>query len=384
MSKKLAIISTHPIQYYAPVFRLLAERIPLKVFYTAGADDRADKGFGKKIKWDIPLLEGYDYEFLTNVAIDKGTHHFRGIVNTDALSAIKTYQPDALLIYGWSNHSHLRILRYFKGKIPIYFRGDSTLLDQKKDIRNILRSVFLTWVYKHIDFAFYTGKANKKYYLKYGLGENKLFFAPHSIDNERFSADRKQEALEFRKRLNVSTDEILILYAGKLEPKKNPFLLLEAFIQANQPHVHLLYVGNGILENELKDKVKLVSGKTAELIHFIDFQNQSMMPVVYQSADLFCLPSKGPGETWGLAVNEAMAAGKAVLVSDKAGCSEDLVDPSVGEIFISEDLIDLKQKLIDLTNSKTRLTELGKNAFHKIQDWSFANQVDAIVKYVNR
>jgi hypothetical protein len=71
--RKLAIICTHPIQYYAPVFRALAmsDRIHLRVFYTysqAASDGLFDPGFGAEVKWDVPLLEGYAYQFVRNVA----------------------------------------------------------------------------------------------------------------------------------------------------------------------------------------------------------------------------------------------------------------------------------------------------------------------------
>ncbi|MNT42804.1 UDP-D-galactose:(glucosyl)lipopolysaccharide-1,6-D-galactosyltransferase [compost metagenome] len=107
------------------------------------------------------------------------------------------------------------------------------------------------------------------------------------------------------------------------------------------------------------------------------------MPVVYQACDLFCLPSQGPGETWGLAVNEAMAAGKAVLVSDKVGCAADLVKPMInGAIFKSGDLADLKQKLKTLTENKTKLAQMGLASHQIIQDWSFEKQVKAIVNSI--
>lgn len=385
MHKKLAIVTTHPIQYYAPIFRLLGNKLTVKVFYTAGADfgNRLDKGFRKKISWDIPLLDGYEYQFLTNIAPDPGTHHFNGIVNTDAISALTNYQPDALLIFGWANHSHLKILRHFKGKVPIFFRGDSTLLDVKKGLKNISRFLFLSWVYRHVDVAFYPGQANKRYCLKFGIKEKNLVFAPHAIDNKRFGEDRDDEVLSFRSVLKLANTDILILFAGKLEPKKNPLLLFNAFAQLDLPNTYLLFVGNGVLETELKEmKQQIYTTNLASRIHLMDFQNQSMMPVVYQSADLFCLPSKGPGETWGLAVNEAMAAGKAILVSDKVGCAEDLVTTDCGMVFHSEAIEDLKQKLLALTTSRDKLVKMGKNSKKKIQNWSFEEQVKSIVEHV--
>src|SRR3954454_1006990 len=101
---RLAIITTHPIQYYAPVFKMLAQQTNLlvKVFYTWGKDSisKFDPDFGKQIEWDIPLLAGYDYQFLENTATDPGTHHFRGIINPTANERIKKFNPDGLLIYG--------------------------------------------------------------------------------------------------------------------------------------------------------------------------------------------------------------------------------------------------------------------------------------------
>jgi glycosyltransferase involved in cell wall biosynthesis len=114
-------------------------------------------------------------------------------------------------------------------------------------------------------------------------------------------------------------------------------------------------------------------------IHFMDFQNQSSMPVIYQVCDLFCLPSKGPGETWGLAVNEAMACGKAVLVSDKVGCAIDLVKENQnGAIFKNENADDLISCLKTLTQSKSLLNEYGKRAEQIIQNWNFLKIAEAI------
>ena len=382
MTKKLAIIGTHPIQYYAPVFQLLAEKTEVKVFYTAGDAflSKYDHGFKQKIEWDIPLLSGYNYEFLENIAKDKGSHHFRGINNPHAIEKIKAYEPDAILIYGWAYTSHLKIIRYFKGKVPVYFRGDSTLLNQKKNFKNLLKTIFLNWVYKHIDAAFYVGKANKSYFKKYGLKENQLIFAPHAVDNQRFGENRPLEASALRAKFSIKEDEILIIFAGKLEPVKNPMLLLSAFEKLGSSNVKLLFVGNGVLEQELKD-TSLELGIT-DKVHFLDFQNQTQMPVVYQACDLFCLPSNS--ETWGLAINEAMASEKPILASNKVGCAIDLVGPKNGAIFLNGDLKDLTQKLIALTNDKEALKEMGKNSLKSIQHWSFKEQVNTIATYVNR
>jgi len=375
--KKLAIVTTHPIQYYAPLFQLLHERqrIHIKIFYSWGSDalNKIDPGFQKNIDWDIPLLSGYPYEWLENTAAFAGSHHFKGIINPYFPERIDDFQPDAIMVFGWAYHSHLKIICHYQNKIPIYFRGDSTLLDQQTFIKSFAKKIFLTWLYNHINQAFYVGSNNKMYFKHYGLAEGQLTFAPHAIDNERFSADRRGEALALRAQLGIDAQDIVILFAGKMEEKKAPDLLLEAFISMATPQLNLLFVGNGELEVLLRHKSKDYNN-----IHFLDFQNQSVMPVIYQLADLFCLPSRGPGESWGLAVNEAMACGKPVVVSDKCGCAVDLVTASNGAIFRSGNLKSLTAALLKVLAKPADLVKRGKASAAIIKSWNFAHIADAI------
>ncbi|RYG54371.1 MAG: glycosyltransferase [Chitinophagaceae bacterium] len=384
--KRLAVVTTHPIQYYAPVFQHLAKQdLTLRVFYTWGKESvqKYDPDFHRVIEWDVPLLEGYDFVFLRNTSTRPGTHHFKGIINPSAVQAIEQFRPDAILVYGWSWHSHLKILRHFSGKLPVWFRGDSTLLDPQPHLKKLIRKVLLTWVYRHIDLAFYVGSHNKRYFSAFGLKEKQLFFSPHSIDNVRFANSMPAKAKDYRNKWGLSDSSILILFAGKLEPKKDPMALLQAFEELENPHVFLVFVGNGILENTLKEKARQ-SAKSRQ-IFFLDFQNQLSMPAIYQNCDLYCLPSVGPGETWGLAVNEAMASGKAVLVSDKVGCAPDLVEVGVnGEVFRAGDRQNLLEKLTMLTKNRQGLERMGEASAKLIQKWSFQEQINSILAHVNQ
>ncbi len=380
--EKLAIITTHPIQYNAPWFKLLAARkkIVIKVFYTWGQLEhkkKYDPGFGKDVAWDIPLLEGYDFTFVVNVSNNPGSDHFRGIDNPTLISDIEEWNPNAILVFGWRFKSHLKVLRYFKGKKTILFRGDSTLLDEAKGFypRKMARRIFLKWIYSHVNIALFTGSANKDYYVKHGLKPGQLVFAPHAIDNDRFESD---VYMNKRQQLEIPEDGIVFLFAGKFEDKKNPFMLLNAFIQINNPDTYLILVGNGKLEKELKCRVKDLDFYIKKRIFFLDFQNQFAMPAVYKTADVFVLPSKGPGETWGLAVNEAMACSRAVLVSDKCGCCVDLVENGInGFAFSSEDVNELTDKMKLLTN-KNNTKKMGKASEKIIQNWNYEHICTAI------
>ncbi len=382
--KKLAIITTHPIQYYAPVFKLLqmSGDVNLRVFYTLGPDTatKYDHGFAKNISWDIPLLDGYDYEWVKNTAKKPGSHHFNGIKNPDLIKQVSEWKPDGVLFYGWAYQSHLKAMRHFKNRLPVYFRGDSTLLDETGGLKQWLRSVMLKWVYRHADYALYAGTRNKAYFKKYGFSDKQLKFTPHAVDNERFGVHRTAEAKALRLNLGIADSDILILFAGKFEEKKAPLLLLNAFLNAGKPGTHLLFAGNGKLESVLKEKA---AGQ--KNVHFLPFQNQSQMPALYQSSDLFCLPSAGPGETWGLAVNEAMACGKAILISDKVGCAVDLVKPGEnGVIFKSGNTGDLTSHLsLLIENGNEKLAAMGQRSKEMIKCWSFENQVSAITSLIN-
>jgi glycosyltransferase involved in cell wall biosynthesis len=379
--KKLAVIITHPVQYYAPVFNKLSEnrRINPKVFYTwpQSQGQKYDPGFKRVIEWDIPLLDGYDYEFVDNIAPKPGSNHFNGIVNPELNHRIEAWKPDALLVIGWSYRSHLQAMRHFKSRIPVLFRGDSNLLDESHSLKTPLRRAALWWVYRHVDKALYVGEQNKRYFLKHGLKPSQLHFAPHAVDNARFADSTNgslHQVAEWRDKLRIAAKDFVFLFAGKLESKKDPVALLQAFQAIGRRDVHLVFVGNGVLE----DRLRSMAGNSRQ-IHFLPFQNQSLMPAVYRLGDVFVLPSKGPGETWGLAVNEAMASGRPVLVSDKVGCAVDLVAPGKnGYVFNAGDIGDLVGKMLLLFNNWQNLENMGCLSQQMIQPWSLESLAESI------
>lgn len=380
--KKLAVITSHPIQYNAPLFRLLTERknIAVKVFYTWGQTKNGlvyDPDFKKEFKWDIPLQEGYEKEFVENISLQPSAGNFKGIDNKDLIERVAACNPDALLVYGWSFKSHLKTIRFFKGKKKIIFRGDSTLLDEPPgfSFKKTARRIFLKWVYRFVDYALYTGEANRQYFLKHGLTSTQLIHAPHAIENERFfdrDGSYKAKADAWRKELQIPDNAIVFLFAGKLETKKDPSLLIRAFKAIENKNARLVIVGNGLLEQVLKQEAA-----TDDRILFLDFQNQQIMPVVYRLGDVFILPSKGPGETWGLSVNEAMACARAVIVSNKCGCAADLVTEN-GFVFSAMNQAELENKIRYLVQHPSQLNQMAANSSVLIESFSFTKIAEAL------
>ncbi|MCK5367334.1 MAG: glycosyltransferase family 4 protein [Cyclobacteriaceae bacterium] len=402
--KKLAIITTHPIQYNAPFFKLLTERgkVEPKVFYTwpQAIEGFKDTDFGNNIQWDIPLLEGYEWEAVENASKNPNSKSWGGIDCPTLIRKIKTFQPDVILVYGWNLKSHFKAMRYFNGKVSVWFTGDSTLLDEKGGWRKIVRRIWLRWVYRQVDKAFYVGANNKKYFQAHGIKEEQLVFFPHAIDNERFADNEERQyevkALKWRRELGYSNDDIVLLFAGKFEAKKNPQLLIEVIKgfqhstrahrsfseEGNQPtlpagrKIKLLMIGNGPLEKELKQMANDDMN-----IQFLPFQNQSVMPIVYRLGNLFCLPSQS--ETWGLVINETLSSGRPVIVSSKVGCANDLVVENVsGIVFNYQESFDLKEVLLTLI--KSDLKQMRAKCLNHIQDWSFINKCVAIENAIDK
>lgn len=374
---KLAVVTTHPIQYNAPIFQMLSARkkISIKVFYTWGngvLENKFDPGFGRIIEWDIPLLEGYEYAFVTNTSRLPSSGNYRGIDNPSLINEIKSYNPDALLVFGWNFKSHLKLLRFFHNKIPILFRGDSTLINNNSWVRNLARTFFLKWVFKNIDFALYVGVHNKNYFKHHGLKENQLILAKHATDNDRFTsleAEFSHKAKDWKNALGIKQHEITVLYAGKLETVKNPFFITELAASLQKSHVKFIIVGNGPLESEIKKRAV-----NNNQVIFIDFQNQLLMPVVYRLGDIFILPSKS--ETWGLSVNEAMACGCAIAVSDKVGCAIDLtIESKNGIVFGLNEVGKCRDFILELSNNQDKLLNMKLNSRKLIKDYNFANIV---------
>ena len=369
--KRLAIIATHPVQYNVPWFRRLASEpgIDACVFYTWHADGKAkyDPDFQKNIAWDIPLLEGYDHRLVAPQPSTPRKTFWK--LKNDISGPIEEWGADGVLIVGWNYLSHLKAMRHFSGRVPVFFRGDSTLLDTHSRYRSKLRNLLLTQVYKYVDTAFFVGKNNYEYFRKFGLQPENLCFAPHAVDNEQFSSDGKKYerlAAEWRESLGISEKSVVFLFAGKLIPKKAPDLLLAAFKQFSESHTaHLVFVGQGTGEKTLRSQSQGMKN-----VHFLPFQNQSKMPVVYRLGDVACLPSAGPGETWGLVVNEAMASGRSVIVSDKVGCARDLVANEktgfVHKARCQDSLLHAMQKC----NKREELASKGRACRKFIKAWS--------------
>jgi glycosyltransferase involved in cell wall biosynthesis len=379
---KLAIIATHPIQYHAPWFRYLANQdgLEIKVFYlwNFGVTNQLDSGFQQAIEWDIPLLTGYDYEFVPNTSAKTGTTHFWGLQNPLLLNQVEVFAPDAVLLTAYNYASlYSFIWHWDRQRAPLLFRGDSHRLVVARGVKEWTKRKAISAIFRRFDAFLYVGQANLDYFKYHEVPGDKLFFAPHAVDNERFIANTLQasrQALTWKQELGIPSDHSVIMFAGKFEPKKRPFDLLQAFVRADLPACTLLFVGAGEMENELRSRASKCSN-----IRFAPFQNQSLMPRTYLAADIFVLPSYGPHETWGLAINEAMCMGCPVIVSTHVGCAKDLVRPyRNGLVFPAGDVTALSSSLKEALADRDRLRKWGEESRRIISHYSYHHTTEGL------
>lgn len=333
MSYRLGILVSHPIQYYTPWFRALAKRLDLVVFYAHQQDaaGQAQAGFGVEFEWDIPLLEGYRYRWLSNIACRPSVNAFSGCDTPELYDIIRSDRFDAFLIFGWYLKSSLQAIRAcWQNNVPVLMRGDSQLTMERLTPKRLVKYLPYRWFLPRLAAHLYVGRRNKAYLRHYGVPQQALFFAPHAVDNQFFSARAKEakaagEDLVLRDKFQIPRDAFLLLFVGKFIPKKRPSDFVQAYLRAstsaNGSQIHAILVGDGPLSIDLQT----LAQPGADRIRFAGFRNQSELPAFYAAADALILPSDGR-ETWGLTVNEAMACGVPAIVSDAVGCSPDLID----------------------------------------------------------
>lgn len=341
---RLTAVLTHPVQYDSPWFRHVAAYAPeieLTVLYgTEPTAEQQGTGFGRSFRWDIPLLEGYRSRVIRAARPGDQPHSssFFGLDVPEVGKAIRETNPDVVLVPGWHSITLVRaIFAARRMNVPLLFRGDTNLGSAPKGWRGRLWRFRTKRLLALFDAYLTPGRRVREYLEALNVNPGQIVDAPHVVDTERFaaaarpfqSADGRARA---RARWQLPSNASVLLFAGKLEEKKRPLDLIRAAARL-APRAHVLVAGAGALESDCRAE----AGRLGVPVAFAGFLNQSEIGEAYAAADLLVLPSDSR-ETWGLVVNEALATGLPVVVSDRVGCAPDLVDDSTGATFVCGDL----------------------------------------------
>lgn len=309
-----------------------------------------DREFGVNIKWDVPLLDGYEFKFFKNYSW-KPSHFngFFGLINLGMIRELFRIPKSIIILHGWHYCSHFLILLLGKiigHTVCLRFEIPQNQEVLKKGWKQCLKQKAYRYIiFPRIHFFLYIGKQNLLLYKSYNVKENRLLFCPYAVDNDRFKIDYqtiKPNIPVIKATLGVPAYHKIILFSGKYIEKKRPIDLLRAYIKLNKADCWLIFLGDGELRGELESLSKVHNLKQ---VIFTGFINQSQISTYYAISDVFVMCS-GAGETWGLSVNEAMNFNLPIVVSDLTGCSYDLVHESKnGYSFKTGDINELALKL---------------------------------------
>ena len=389
---KLAIITSHPIQYQTPLFKILStdQSIDLKVYFmwTLGTKEQVmDPEFNRVFKWDLPLLDGYNYELIKNYS-PRPRNTLFGQINLGIVGKLYRDRPELLLVHGWNSIGNiLGVLAAYAFGISVAIHGDNCFSCEaskpiwKRKIKKIVLGAFL----KKITAALYMGVEDRKFYEYHGVGSEKLFFMPYSTDNDRLvAASAKLDKDEIKKSLGLEGKVVLIFF-GKLVERKKPEDLLSGYAHLIDQHpelkekVGLVFVGDGILYEEMKGRVKELG---SDLVQLAGFKNLSELPTYFKLGDIFVIPSVN--ECWGIVVNEAMCFGLPIIASDTVGCGPDLVQHGYnGFIYKTGDVVELSERIYELVVNESKREEFGKKSLEIIKRYNFRSDAEAIIKVLN-
>ena len=382
---RLAYVVSHPIQYQAPLLRRIAREPDIDLTVLFGSDFSVrgykDSGFGVEVAWDVPLLDGYRSQFLPRLR-DSGNVSplspiSRGILrrlhNPDGSPAF-----DALWVHGYASINALHaILAANALGIPVLLRAESWLADRQRSLSTLAaKHLFLQLLRPAIAATLPIGSRNRDYWAHYFGPDMPQFLMPYAVDNAYFAARAAAtDPNQLRAQLNLTPGRPIILFASKLQTRKHADHLLEAYARlcASSPTAvpYLLIVGDGEERASLEARARELA---LEGVRFLGFRNQSELPGLFALADVFVLPSRH--EPWGLIVNEAMAAGCAVIVSDEVGAHSDLVTDGVeGFVFPVGDIDALTSAIARAVSTPEQAQRMGQAATARVTSWDFEADV---------
>jgi glycosyltransferase involved in cell wall biosynthesis len=321
---RLAIVVSHPIQYYVPFYRAIArdQSIELRVFFCSriGIDRKLDPMMGVEMSWNMDLTGGFGHEFLPE-AERISRVSLRDINNPSVTAALAKWRPDALLVHGYSTLTALRALFWCgKRRIPVLMTSDSSTHSSGPGMLRHIKMATLPLLLRQYT-AFLTMSERSEAYLQgFGVSRTLMFRTPMMVP-ELFWEARERRAViraEWRARLGLGEEDLALLFVGKLYAGKRLHDVIDALARiaampGDRPRIRLVVAGDGEARHELEARAK-AAGVAAQ---FLGFVNIDKLPDYYCAADILVHPAEL--EQYGMVVLEAAVLGLPIVVSDRVG-----------------------------------------------------------------
>ena len=294
----------------------------------------------------------------------------KDILEKRLTDALRDCLPDVLVINGWNDFGSLiSFSAALNLEMPIVVMSDSTKQDFK---RNYLREALKQRILSFCSSALVAGRLHKDYLMCLGFQEKLIFLGYDAVDNTHFAqgtANARQHSQALRHHLHLP--EHFFLASARFIEKKNLTRLIQAYAQyQSQAKVtpwHLVLLGDGDLKSQILTQIKHLG--LDPWVHLPGFKQYDELPNYYGLAHCFIHASTT--EQWGLVVNEAMASGLPVLVSNRCGCAPDLVQAGHnGYTFDPYNPNQLTDLMLKIASGTCDLTAMGQASQEIIAHWS--------------
>ena len=327
MIHRVAILTEIISPYRIPVFNALAKHkgIDLKVIFLAETDPALRQ-------WRVYKDEiRFSYEILPSRRFRAGNAHL--LLNAKLSASLQKFSPASIICGGYNYIASWRALMWARRRgVRFVLWSESNAQDARGQRMSVefLKAHFL----KRCDRFVVPGRSAFEYLRSLGSPAESIFTAPNAVDNAFFATQAEkvkcqQEA--FRRRFDLPRR--FILFVGRLVPEKGVFDLLQAYAKLEsdlRSEVGLVFAGDGVSREALSEQAKRIE---PGIICFPGFAQREDLAGLYALAEAFILPTHS--DTWGLAVNEAMACGLPVVVTNVAGCASDLVEDGWNGYLVS-------------------------------------------------
>jgi glycosyltransferase involved in cell wall biosynthesis len=381
-------VASHPVQYSAPIFRLMAlhPELDFHVAYCSlhGAEEAHDADFATAVKWDVPLLDGYAWTHVPNRG--SGSDSFFGLRNPALWSLIRNGHFDAVLCYTGYVRATFWIA-YVAAKLAgtaFLFGTDARNLVSRADRewKRLAKRTIWPLLFRLADQVIVPSSGTRNLMLSLGIPDDRVTLTPYVVDNDWWTTrSAAVDRTSVRATWGAGPADTIVLFCAKLQPWKRPIDLLRAFAKANLPNAILIFAGEGPLRPQLESEVTALG--ITQRVRFLGFVNQSQLPTVYTAADVMVLPSEY--EPFAVVVNEAMCCGCPVVVSDRVGAAQDLIAPVQPElIFPCGDIGALASLLATLAADPISLERLGQRCLAHMQTWAPQRNISATIDAVER
>lgn len=311
---RLAVVVSHPIQYYAPLWRALAQApdVDVHVIFATriGLDKTYDAEMKTTLAWATDLTGGYNHEFLPEAAaFQRSGFH---VDNPSVGAALAKFRPDAVILHGYGSKTLLRALLWCKlRRVRALLMADSSA-HLARGLRRRAKSLVMPMLLRRYDAALTMGDRSEAHLAALGFPRARMFRTPTLMDEMFWRARRERLGLraETRAALGLSEDAFVVLAAAKLSPRKRIGDLIAA---AAGLDVVLLIAGDGE-ERERLQALAAAKGVDARLLGFV---NIDRLPALYAAADAFAHPAEN--EPYGMVAVEAAIVGLPLIFTADTG-----------------------------------------------------------------